>query len=1282
MTGRRITIASAAAPSTTHELMTGLRRHIPELAIEWAVDTPERLWQAVDGTLCFADISGFTALSEKLSRRGRIGGEELVETLSRVFGGMLDAARERDGMLLKFGGDALLFLFKGPDHALRAASTAVEMRQALRKAKEIPTSVGPLNLSMSVGLHSGRIHFFLVGSRHRELVLAGPDASLAAATESAANAGEIGVSPSTAALLPASAVRPREDGLLLLRWHRPPGPPAGASPDRQVGEDVIRSLFPRALGEVLARGRPEPEHRVACIAFVRFSGTDALLEQQGADAVATALQATLAAAMDIFADEDITLLAVDIDKDGGKLFLGSGVPRASEDDEGRMLRAMRRLADAGAPLPLQIGVNRGHVFAAEVGTPRRAAYSAMGDTTNTAARICAKTPPGELYAHPSVLVHSKVKYVTEPAGPFSFKGKKVPQVVYRVGDEMESGAGREERELPLVGRREELRGLVGAVDALATGIGGVVTITGAAGLGKSRLLRAALTQLHDVPVMALRAELYGTSNPYRVFRDPVRALLGMHRGEPSRMREELLAGLSRLDPRLLPYAALLGEVVHVEVAPSVEVAAIEPRFRPDRIADTLVQLLDAFKEGPRVIVMEDAQWSDGASTQLLGRLATACASRPWLLLVSRRDDDSGFVPATGTRLALGPMPDDDLAALVNQATEAAPLRPHELDLVVRRASGNPLYAEEIVRAARNVGSFEAVPDSLEAAIAAQVDALDPDARRIVRCATILGRSFGRRTLDELLASEGLAADATTLGRLEEFLEPDGEDRLRFRVGLVRKTVYEGIAFRLRARLHREAGEVIERLATDVAANADNLAMHFSQASDFARAWRYACLAADRAARAYANTDAAYLFKLALDAARRLPEVTDTERVEVWTRLGDVCRLAGMYEDSLDSYRKAYRLASDDPVRRAELLRSCAYARDRAGAFPQALRELSAGQRLLARLDSPEADRTRARLASFAAIIRFAQERPKEAIAQGLAAAEAARRAGDREALAQALTAAGSAQLFMGAGGSEKLREALAIYEELGDLSNAAAVRGNLGSGAFVAGRWDEALTWFEGDRAARLKAGNPVGAAFAAANCGEIYARQGRLDEAEALLRDAIRVMRASGFQDGAAYAEVQLGRVLIERGAADQADELLERAGAELARCGRKSSALESALVQALARTRLGRPGEALDLIDRAVAAGGSNGMLEPQIAQSRALALAALGRLEEAEEQLIEGLAKAREQGLAYEEGTLLRTRAALQSAAGQDPDPEELKRSAEILGALGVRPTPSAPIDLSSV
>ena len=88
--------------------MTDLRRHVPPIALAWDDETPGELWRVVDGTLVFADVSGFTALTEKLSRRGRIGAEEIVETLNRVFGPMLRIAGTGGGELLKFGGDALL----------------------------------------------------------------------------------------------------------------------------------------------------------------------------------------------------------------------------------------------------------------------------------------------------------------------------------------------------------------------------------------------------------------------------------------------------------------------------------------------------------------------------------------------------------------------------------------------------------------------------------------------------------------------------------------------------------------------------------------------------------------------------------------------------------------------------------------------------------------------------------------------------------------------------------------------------------------------------------------------------------------------------------------------------------------------------------------------------------------------------------------------------------------------------------------------------------------------
>ena len=122
--------------------MTDLRRHVPPLTLVWDDEAPGALHRTVDGTLVFADVSGFTALTERLSRQGRIGAEEIVEALNRVFGPMLTIAATRGVELLKFGGDALLFLFRGDDHPQQACDAAVEMRSSLRAAAAIPTSAG------------------------------------------------------------------------------------------------------------------------------------------------------------------------------------------------------------------------------------------------------------------------------------------------------------------------------------------------------------------------------------------------------------------------------------------------------------------------------------------------------------------------------------------------------------------------------------------------------------------------------------------------------------------------------------------------------------------------------------------------------------------------------------------------------------------------------------------------------------------------------------------------------------------------------------------------------------------------------------------------------------------------------------------------------------------------------------------------------------------------------------------------------------------------------------
>jgi tetratricopeptide (TPR) repeat protein len=603
-------------------------------------------------------------------------------------------------------------------------------------------------------------------------------------------------------------------------------------------------------------------------------------------------------------------------------------------------------------------------------------------------------------------------------------------------------------------------------------------------------------------------------------------------------------------------------------------------------------------------------------------------------------------------------------------------------MVVRRASGNPLYAQEMIRAARQAGSFEAVPDSLEAAIAAQVDALDPEARRVLRYATVLGRSFWRGTLDALLGQESMALDAALLERLEGFLEPAEDDQLRFRVGLVRRTIYEGLAFRLRARLHRQAGQTLEQLASDPLAVAGTLAMHFSIASDFERTWRYALQAAERAAKSYANADAARLYKMALDASRRLEQVATSERVQAWTELGTVSREAGMFDDALEAYAQARRLIGREPLARVRLQLLRAQAYERKSQFTTALRELAAGRRLLDGLDSPAARQSRARISSRTSTIRLAQDRYHDALREAEKAVLEARTSGERAALAHALMNADTAQLALGGSASERMLEALSLYQELGDLGNEARVRCNLGCGAYLEGRWNEALTWFQGYRESAMKTGNAVDAAIAGSNIGEMLVRRGQLDEALPLLKDVIRVMRASRNADNAAYAEVQLGRFLLQRGAYAEADELMERVWSELRQLGKATSALEAACVKAQALAFLGRAEDALRLVDQAAQAAGNNArMYAAQIAEARVQALTALGRSGEARLVADEGLAAARKYGMPYEEAVLLAARAELDRRNEKGPDDNDVAALERILASLGVKSMPKlaeTPVD----
>lgn len=287
----------------------------------------------------------------------------------------------------------------------------------------------------------------------------------------------------------------------------------------------------------------------------------------------------------------------------------------------------------------------------------------------------------------------------------------------------------------------------------------------------------------------------------------------------------------------------------------------------------------------------------------------------------------------------------------------------------------------------------------------------------------------------------------------------------------------------------------------------------------------------------------------------------------------------------------------------------------------------------------------------------------------------AEESGEREALARSYQVLDAAYVMLGQPARAVYSErALAIYEELGDLTGTAVVTNNLGGQAYFEGKWEDAVRFYARARDAFVRAGNEAEAATCGANIGEVLVSQARLPEAEGVLVPSVRVLRAHGLVDAAIFAEIQLARLRLLRGD-DGAMESLVALRAEAVRTGQVQSAIEAAILVAHGLVLAGRPEEALDTL--AETEQGSRGEAElygSTIARTRARAFAALGRAAEARQAVSSGLAQAREQGLAFEVAQLRLIEAQLT----EDPsaanairiEAEGLLRE---LGVVGTTPSP---------
>lgn len=448
----------------------------------------------VEGTLLFADISGFTAMSEKLSQIGREGAEEVTEVVNRYFDAMLDILRAHDGQLIRFGGDALLGLFtensvvadlndmfpelssgNGQNSATLAIQAAMKMQAAMTDFAETQTSQGTFPLRMSVGIKRGRFFAAQLGSiENMEYALFGPDVNATAAVESAASAGQVLIDQVTYDAVSAdvliTAVPLAGDPLFLRveyidqppsRTYTPPQEtlyplaPDLASLRRHI--TWLATFTPYLPTGLLARLASDPrapslkgEHRLVASLFANVEGLGEVVARLGDGQEARivhALNQYYVRMSEAIRPYGGVMNKVDLYDHGDKALVTFGAPIAHEDDAERAVRAalamQEALAELNKTLPAElgltdwqlsqrIGISYSYVFAGYVGASWRHEYTVMGDEVNLAARLMSAAQEG------CVLVNENVRRQTEavaelrPEGEVNLKGKSQPVPIFAV----------------------------------------------------------------------------------------------------------------------------------------------------------------------------------------------------------------------------------------------------------------------------------------------------------------------------------------------------------------------------------------------------------------------------------------------------------------------------------------------------------------------------------------------------------------------------------------------------------------------------------------------------------------------------------------------------------------------------------------------------------------------------------------------------------------------------------------------------------------------------------
>jgi class 3 adenylate cyclase/tetratricopeptide (TPR) repeat protein len=735
---------------------------------------------------------------------------------------------------------------------------------------------------------------------------------------------------------------------------RTTGVPPAAAPDPT---QRLHAYTPRHLSEKILKARSalEGERRQVTVLFSDIAGYTTLAERLDPEEVHQLI------------DRCFEVITAEVHRFEGTInqYTGDGVmalfgaPIAHEDAPRRAVHAALAIQRAmrdhtrevqerlGRPLQMRVGLNTGVVVVGRIGDDLRMDYTAVGDTTNLAARMQQIARPGSVLC--SEATHRLVSgfFDTLDLGEVAVKGHapvRAFEVLRARGRRARLDVAIERGLTPLVGRDRELGALRDRFHHIKSARGQVVSLVGEAGIGKSRLLlefRRALAQAgEEATWIEGRCVSFGQSIPFLPLIDQLRENFRIEEldGEP-----EIIA---KVEHGMRRMGELEAHIPYIRYMLSVDpgdpaILAMDAGARRKRILDAARALaLRGATLRPLVLVFEDLHWIDTSSEEHLTSLVDSVAGVPLMLILTYR---FAYTPRFGGRsfhtvLTLASLSERDAVAMAGRVLGTDDF-PQELKAaLMEKAEGVPLFVEEVTKTLLDLGVLRrenggyrmvrglaevSVPETIQGIIMARLDRLGEDGKRTVQLASVIGRQFLHRLLEKIAGLtgelEGLLQELKSLEIIyEQGLLP--EPAYIFKHAVIQDVAYNSLLVQRRKELHRAVGHAIEELYADrLAEHHAELAHHFFQAEEWRKAIDYSALAGQRAGAAFANIEAKAHYARALTAAGKLVPALDAAALAALHEgHGAVLTVLGEYETATAEYERALDLVRRVGDRRREV----------------------------------------------------------------------------------------------------------------------------------------------------------------------------------------------------------------------------------------------------------------------------------------------------------------------------------------------------------------------------